>query len=166
MSRSSPPRSRERSPPPPGDSHRRLPHSRSIRRMLEPCLKDCPGPDRRRPRTMTVELMATAEHAPHREEFAALYAQVQQFYAHQMRILDADDDDAADADAVEERWVATFTEDAVVELPLQPPAPLGRHARRPAPARRHPAHPLLRPRPRHTPRRDLQGPVRVRHGGR
>ncbi|WP_369044475.1 nuclear transport factor 2 family protein [Streptomyces sp. Midd1] len=68
---------------------------------------------------MTVELMATAEHAPHREEFAALYAQVQQFYAHQMRILDAD----ADADAVEERWVATFTEDAVVELPLLP-APL------------------------------------------
>lgn len=34
---------------------------------------------------------------------------------------------------------------------LQPPAPLGRHARRPAPDRRHPAHPLLRPRPRHTP---------------
>ncbi|MET8036738.1 nuclear transport factor 2 family protein [Streptomyces sp. NPDC005345] len=70
---------------------------------------------------MTVELMATAEHAPHREEFAALYAQVQQFYAHQMRILDADAD--ADADAVEERWAATFTEDAVVELPLLP-APL------------------------------------------
>ncbi|MFJ8802955.1 nuclear transport factor 2 family protein [Streptomyces sp. NPDC102487] len=68
---------------------------------------------------MTVELMATAEHAPHREEFAALYAQVQQFYAHQMRILDAD----ADADGGEERWAATFTEDAVVELPLLP-APL------------------------------------------
>ncbi|MFD7676904.1 nuclear transport factor 2 family protein [Streptomyces sp. NPDC060187] len=74
---------------------------------------------------MTVELMATAEHAPHREEFAALYAQVQQFYAQQMRILDADAD--ADADAVadggEARWAATFTEDAVVELPLLP-APL------------------------------------------
>ncbi|MFJ7299067.1 nuclear transport factor 2 family protein [Streptomyces sp. NPDC099088] len=69
---------------------------------------------------MTVELMATAEHAPHREEFAALYAQVQQFYAHQMRILDADAD--ADADG-EECWAATFTEDAVVELPLLP-APL------------------------------------------
>ncbi|MFD6295095.1 nuclear transport factor 2 family protein [Streptomyces sp. NPDC060235] len=70
---------------------------------------------------MTVELMATAEHAPHREEFAALYAQVQQFYVQQMRILDADAD--AVADGGEARWAATFTEDAVVELPLLP-APL------------------------------------------
>ncbi|MFJ8996386.1 nuclear transport factor 2 family protein [Streptomyces sp. NPDC102279] len=63
---------------------------------------------------MTAELMASAEHAPHPGEFAALYAQAQQFYAHQMQILDIDGG---------EQWAATFTEDAVVELPPLP-APL------------------------------------------
>ncbi|MCT9011736.1 nuclear transport factor 2 family protein [Streptomyces sp. NPDC054766] len=60
---------------------------------------------------MTVELAGTAEHAPQSQDFAALYAQVQQFYTHQMQILDAHDT---------ERWAGTFTEDAVLELPLLP----------------------------------------------
>ncbi|OIJ89722.1 nuclear transport factor 2 family protein [Streptomyces colonosanans] len=37
-----------------------------------------------------------------------LYAQVQQFYAHQMQLLDSFD---------AERWADTFTEDAVFDLP-------------------------------------------------
>ncbi|MDL5205438.1 nuclear transport factor 2 family protein [Streptomyces sp. ALI-76-A] len=74
---------------------------------------------------MTVELVDTAPHTLPSQEFAALYAQVQQFYAHQMRILDAHDT---------ERWAGTFTEDAVLELPaLSEPVParagLARYAR-------------------------------------
>jgi 3-phenylpropionate/cinnamic acid dioxygenase small subunit len=57
---------------------------------------------------MTVELVDTAERTLHSQKFADLYAQVQRFYAHQMRILDAHDT---------ERWAGTFTEDAVLELP-------------------------------------------------
>ncbi|MCC5481257.1 nuclear transport factor 2 family protein [Streptomyces barringtoniae] len=57
---------------------------------------------------MTVELVGTAEGTLHSRKFAALYAQVQQFYAHQMQILDAHDTDS---------WSGTFTEDAVLELP-------------------------------------------------
>jgi 3-phenylpropionate/cinnamic acid dioxygenase small subunit len=57
---------------------------------------------------MTVELVDTAQRAPQSQKFAALYAEVQQFYAHQMQILDAHDT---------ERWAGTFTEDAVFELP-------------------------------------------------
>ncbi|MET9608878.1 nuclear transport factor 2 family protein [Streptomyces sp. NPDC006512] len=57
---------------------------------------------------MTIELVGTAELNAQSQDFAALYAQVQQFYAHQMRILDAHDT---------ERWAATFTEDAVFETP-------------------------------------------------
>lgn len=37
-----------------------------------------------------------------------LYAQVQQFYAHQMQLFDAHD---------AERWAATFTEDALFDVP-------------------------------------------------
>jgi len=58
---------------------------------------------------MTVELLRTAESTLHNRNFAALYAQVQQFYAHQMRILDAHDSMG---------WAETFTEDAVLELPF------------------------------------------------
>jgi 3-phenylpropionate/cinnamic acid dioxygenase small subunit len=58
---------------------------------------------------MTVELMDTAT-LPGRE-FAALYAQAQQFYTRQMRFLDTHDT---------ERWASTFTEDAVLELPSRP----------------------------------------------
>ncbi|MFG2313284.1 nuclear transport factor 2 family protein [Streptomyces sp. NPDC048566] len=58
---------------------------------------------------MTVELTSTAEPELQRLEFAALYAQAQQFYAHQLRLLDARDPD---------RWAETFTEDAVLEPPL------------------------------------------------
>jgi hypothetical protein len=58
---------------------------------------------------MTVELVGSAERTIHSHRFATLYAQVQKFYAEQMRILDAPDT---------ARWAATFTEDAVLELPL------------------------------------------------
>ncbi|MFF3941622.1 nuclear transport factor 2 family protein [Streptomyces phaeofaciens] len=71
---------------------------------------------------MTVELVRTAGRLPGGEGFAALYAQAQQFYAHQMRILDAHDT---------ERWAGTFTEDAVLELP---------HPSEPMPARAGLAH--------------------------
>jgi 3-phenylpropionate/cinnamic acid dioxygenase small subunit len=57
---------------------------------------------------MTAELVGTAERTLQSQDFAALYAQVQQFYAHQMQILDAHDT---------ERWAGTFTQDAVLELP-------------------------------------------------
>ncbi|MFF4188250.1 nuclear transport factor 2 family protein [Streptomyces sp. NPDC001691] len=60
---------------------------------------------------MTVELVDTAERTRESQKFAALYAEVQQFYAHQMQILDAHDS---------ERWAGTFTEDAVFELPSLP----------------------------------------------
>ncbi|MGQ5640309.1 MULTISPECIES: nuclear transport factor 2 family protein [unclassified Streptomyces] len=58
---------------------------------------------------MAVELVGTEEHAFRSGTFAALYAEVQQFYAHQMQILDAHGI---------ERWADTFTEDAVLELPF------------------------------------------------
>ncbi|MGW7823537.1 nuclear transport factor 2 family protein [Streptomyces puniciscabiei] len=57
---------------------------------------------------MTVELVGTAERALRSQRFAALYAEVHQFYARQMRILDVHDT---------ESWAVTFTEDAVLELP-------------------------------------------------
>lgn len=58
---------------------------------------------------MTVELLGTAERTPKSQQFAALYTQAQQFYADQMRILDAHDT---------ESLADTFTEDAALELPL------------------------------------------------
>ncbi|WP_420038157.1 nuclear transport factor 2 family protein (plasmid) [Streptomyces sp. cg28] len=81
---------------------------------------------------MTVELVSTAEHTPGGEEFAALYAQAQRFYADQMRILDVHDT---------ARWAGTFTEDALLELPSLPgPLParagLARYPRPGAQARR------------------------------
>lgn len=57
---------------------------------------------------MTVELADPAERTRESRRFGALYVEVQQFYAHQMQILDAHDS---------ERWADTFTEDAVLELP-------------------------------------------------
>ncbi|WP_317441834.1 nuclear transport factor 2 family protein [Streptomyces collinus] len=54
-----------------------------------------------------------------REAFAALYAQVQQFYAHQMQLLDLGEC---------ERWAATFTEDATFEVPTLPEPVAGRAA--------------------------------------
>ncbi|MEU0600918.1 nuclear transport factor 2 family protein [Streptomyces sp. NPDC006393] len=67
---------------------------------------------------MTVELVGTAERTLRGRPFAALYAQAQQFYAHQVQILDAHDI---------ERWAGTFTEDAVLELPFLP-RPVGARA--------------------------------------
>jgi 3-phenylpropionate/cinnamic acid dioxygenase small subunit len=60
---------------------------------------------------MTVELVGTAEGTLQGRTFRTLYAQVQQFYTDQMRILDTPDN---------ERWADTFTEDAVLELPSLP----------------------------------------------
>lgn len=57
---------------------------------------------------ITVELPATDEGTLARQRFAALYSEVEQFYAFQMQILDGHDS---------ERWAALFTEDAVFELP-------------------------------------------------
>ncbi|MFJ9041484.1 nuclear transport factor 2 family protein [Streptomyces sp. NPDC102406] len=64
---------------------------------------------------MTVELASAARHTLGGVEFAALYAQAQSFYGQQMRILDAHDTAA---------WAATFTDDALLELPsLSGPLP-------------------------------------------
>lgn len=60
---------------------------------------------------MTVEMVSTAERGLRSQKFAALYAQAQEFYGQQMRILDTHDT---------ERWAATFTEDALLELPFLP----------------------------------------------
>ncbi|MFC7895162.1 nuclear transport factor 2 family protein [Streptomyces sp. NPDC057381] len=60
---------------------------------------------------MTAELTGVAEPPTGSLEFAALYAQAQRFYAHQMRILDTHDT---------EDWADTFTEDALLELPALP----------------------------------------------
>ncbi|WP_372343053.1 nuclear transport factor 2 family protein [Streptomyces sp. KL116D] len=54
---------------------------------------------------MTIEVLRTLPNPPPSQEaFGALYATIQQFYAHQMQLFD-------DHDA--ERWAGTFTEDAV-----------------------------------------------------
>lgn len=66
---------------------------------------------------MTVELVGTAEHTLQGRTFRTLYAEVQQFYADQMQILDTHDI---------ERWADTFTEDAVLELPALPEPVCGR----------------------------------------
>ncbi|MFE1327357.1 nuclear transport factor 2 family protein [Streptomyces sp. NPDC058741] len=63
---------------------------------------------------MTAEPVGTAERTLRSRRFAALYAEVERFYAHQMQILDAHDT---------EHWAGTFTEDAVLELP-SPSGPL------------------------------------------
>ncbi|NUL01692.1 nuclear transport factor 2 family protein [Streptomyces lunaelactis] len=55
---------------------------------------------------MTIDIRA--EPTARETEFASLYAQVQQFYADQLQLLDAHD---------AERWAETFTEDAVFEIP-------------------------------------------------
>ncbi len=96
---------------------------------------------------MNVEFAGTTGRTLPRQRFAALYAEIQQFYGRQMEILDAHDT---------ERWADLCTEDAVFELPSlpeplsvrdgldplrarrrgtaaagrRPHRPLGRHARR------------------------------------
>jgi hypothetical protein len=63
---------------------------------------------------MTVELVVAGEHPTPSQEFAALYGQVQQFYARQLRLLDTHDVPSL---------AASFTEDAVLVLPA-PATPL------------------------------------------
>lgn len=55
--------------------------------------------------------------APTATQQAALYAQVQQFYAHQMQLLDL---------AEAELWAETFTEDASFDVPTLPEPVRGR----------------------------------------
>ncbi|MET8844602.1 nuclear transport factor 2 family protein [Streptomyces rubiginosohelvolus] len=57
---------------------------------------------------MTTETLIRAEHVLTQADFGELYAQVQQFYSHQMQLFDAHEAD---------RWAATFTEDAVFDVP-------------------------------------------------
>ncbi|MGV4988786.1 nuclear transport factor 2 family protein [Streptomyces sp. NPDC001709] len=57
---------------------------------------------------MATDLLRPVELTFSQEEFGALYARIQQFYAHQMQLFD-------DHDA--ERWAGTFTEDAVFVVP-------------------------------------------------
>ncbi|MBT2542099.1 nuclear transport factor 2 family protein [Streptomyces sp. ISL-44] len=49
--------------------------------------------------------------------FGALYAEVQQFYAHQMQLLDLGES---------QRWAETFTEDATFDVPTLPEPVRGR----------------------------------------
>ncbi|MFF0745795.1 nuclear transport factor 2 family protein [Streptomyces sp. NPDC004111] len=61
---------------------------------------------------MTALIAAVAAPADQPEareaDFAALYAEVQQFYAHQMQLFDS---------FLAEAWAGTFTEDAVFDVP-------------------------------------------------
>lgn len=57
---------------------------------------------------MTSDTLIRTELAAADREFGDLYAQVQQFYSHQMQLFDAHD---------AELWAATFTEDAVFDVP-------------------------------------------------
>lgn len=57
---------------------------------------------------MTADTTHLTGHAPETSEFGSLYAEVQQFYAHQMQLFDRHE---------AERWAATFTEDAVFSVP-------------------------------------------------
>ncbi|MEV5880476.1 nuclear transport factor 2 family protein [Streptomyces sp. NPDC052101] len=57
---------------------------------------------------MPTELLVRPEPVRTDAEFGGLYAQVQQFYAHQMQLFDLHE---------AERWAATFTEDAVFSVP-------------------------------------------------
>ncbi|MEU6161606.1 nuclear transport factor 2 family protein [Streptomyces sp. NPDC047130] len=57
---------------------------------------------------MTTELLVRAQPLGEAQEFGHLYAEVQQFYSRQMQLFDAHD---------AERWAATFTEDAVFDVP-------------------------------------------------
>jgi 3-phenylpropionate/cinnamic acid dioxygenase small subunit len=57
---------------------------------------------------MTTDTLIPTELATEATEFGDLYAQVQQYYSHQMQLFDEHD---------AERWAATFTEDAVFDVP-------------------------------------------------
>lgn len=63
---------------------------------------------------MTALIAAVAAPAPahqpaaHEPEFGALYAEVQQFYSHQMQLFDS---------FLAEPWAGTFTQDAVFDVP-------------------------------------------------
>ncbi|MGW3989870.1 nuclear transport factor 2 family protein [Streptomyces sp. NPDC004830] len=57
---------------------------------------------------MTTDTLIRPQHAPPHDGFGELYGQVLQFYAHQMQLFDGHE---------AERWAATFTEDAVFDVP-------------------------------------------------
>lgn len=84
---------------------------------------------------MTVELVESAERTLRSRKFATLYAEVEQFYARQMKILDAEgsegsegsedaEDSASQVVHAAERWAGVFSDDALLELPsLSAPVP-------------------------------------------
>ncbi|MEU3771824.1 nuclear transport factor 2 family protein [Streptomyces sp. NPDC032472] len=70
--------------------------------------------------SMTTLPAAPARPLPLSErEFGLLYAEVQQFYAHQMQLFDSFE---------AERWAGTFTENAVFDVPTLPEPVRGRAA--------------------------------------
>ncbi|WP_405783672.1 nuclear transport factor 2 family protein [Streptomyces sp. NBC_00859] len=68
---------------------------------------------------MSVDHTEPVRPAAHAMRFAALYAEIQQFYAHQMQLFDRHDS---------ERWAATFTNGAVFVLPALDAPVCGRAA--------------------------------------
>ncbi|MGW0737580.1 nuclear transport factor 2 family protein [Streptomyces sp. NPDC002851] len=61
--------------------------------------------------------MTTYAETPQQSATGAHYAEVQQFYAHQMQLLDLGES---------ERWAETFTEDATFDVPTLPEPVRGR----------------------------------------
>jgi hypothetical protein len=74
-------------------------------------------PDRARHHEETTVTAQIDLQAPAATEFAALYAEVQQFYARHMHLLDNGEADA---------WAATFTEEATFSVPTLPAPVVGR----------------------------------------
>ncbi|MFF4011870.1 nuclear transport factor 2 family protein [Streptomyces sp. NPDC001717] len=69
--------------------------------------------------TPTTTIDAMDRSAREQVEFGVLYAGIQQFYAHQMQLFDA---------FRAEQWAATFTEEAVFDVPTLPEPVRGRTA--------------------------------------
>ncbi|MFE2322618.1 nuclear transport factor 2 family protein [Streptomyces sp. NPDC059385] len=67
--------------------------------------------------TPTTTIDAMDRSAREQVEFGVLYAEIQQFYAHQMQLFDA---------FRAEPWAATFTEEAVFDVPTLPEPVRGR----------------------------------------
>jgi 3-phenylpropionate/cinnamic acid dioxygenase small subunit len=57
------------------------------------------------------------DHPPQERDFSLVYAEVQQFYAHQMQLFDSFE---------AEPWAGTFTENAVFDVPTLPEPVRGR----------------------------------------
>ncbi|MFG2986916.1 nuclear transport factor 2 family protein [Streptomyces sp. NPDC048258] len=66
---------------------------------------------------MTTSTGATDRSTREQPEFGVLYAEIQQFYAHQMQLFDS---------FLAEPWAGTFTEEAVFDVPTLPRPVRGR----------------------------------------